>query len=393
MKKHQNTYTFTALFVIALILISCNKRAALTDIPLDTDSPLISKAEKIEGGNLSSIVDSMRLIPLDESQFIGRIKRIRYANGNLYIIADDKLLLFNDNGDFIKVVAIKGQGPEEFLYFCDFDVDSTGIVIRDNTKFMFFDVMGNPIRQISHKYGFGCIRLLPGGGWVITMVAPLKNNKRMVVFDNVGDTIATALDDYEFDHGHYQDLFHVNNDVVMHPMYYHGGNELFVLNTRTKESKFIPVSTSGDPMSCKEMAAYVKTPNELTDVPKMTYLGYSDNRSMLFFSALMQGEKYRHLLDKETGKVLVYRDDQVYDDLTAESGSKGMLTTTYYTTSDNDYFVTWLENPKATYEQQEKLNPRFKQEYAKLSDMDEESNPVVALIKFKSPVTLGNENQ
>ena len=379
------------LFLLPL-MVACNEKDILTDISVDSTTPLISNLIEINDGEFSSLIDSMQLVPLDEEQIVGRIKRIRYANGNFYIVADEKLLLFNENGEFIKVISEKGEGPDEFLYFCDFDVDSTGIVIRDNTKFMFYDTMGNPLRQISHKFGFGSIRLLPEGRWVITTVEPLNNNKRLAVLDNNGDTVFTALDDYAYDHGFYQDLFHLDNDVIMHPMFYHGGNELFVVNTRTKESKYIPVSVDGDPMSCKEFAAYVKTPGELIDAPKITYLGYSDNRSMIFFSAFKQGKKYRYVLDKETGQTLELRSDHLANDLVIEGDKSQMFNSTYFTTSDTDYFVTWLRDPIATYEQSVTLNPRFKAEYTKLAEIDDESNPVLALIKFKSPRKFVNEN-
>lgn len=394
MKKHQHTYTFTALFVLALILISCNKSTKLTEISLDTDSPLLSKVEKIEGGNLSSIVDSMRFIPLDESQLIGDIKRIRYANGNLYILADDKLFLFKDNGEFVKEVARKGQGPEEVLELNDFDVDSTGLVILDHTKFLFFDINGSPKKSVHNKYGFGRIRLIPGGaGWVMKAVAPTENNHTLIVFDSLGDTIFTAFEPYAFEVPWVQDLFHLNDSVFLNPLNHSGGNELISLNISSHGGTVIPVSVTGNPLSAKDYKSTVNAVGGKIHSPQLCFCGFADNKSQLHFAAFKKGKLYDYVYDKETGRAIKIHLDEMSNDLTVEYDEDNPFSMIFRTSSDNDYFVSWISDPKTTYEQSEKLNPRFKAEYSKLANIDEDSNPVVVLVKFKSPVTFGNENQ
>ncbi|MDE6826420.1 MAG: 6-bladed beta-propeller, partial [Paramuribaculum sp.] len=104
--------SFFSFFAVALLLSGCSKPKLLTDIEVDTSSPLISheRTTQITGGALSELIDSMRLVPLDESCLVGNIKRIRHANGHLFVLTEDQLLLFDDNGRFVKTVAVKGQG-------------------------------------------------------------------------------------------------------------------------------------------------------------------------------------------------------------------------------------------------------------------------------------------
>ena len=387
-------HLFFSLLLIG-VFTSCTQNKILTEISVDTSQPILSdeKIFEIKSGVLSDIVDSLKIVPLDEAHLVGNIKRIRHSNGMLYILADDQLLLFDDNGNFIKVIAVKGQGPEEVLDFCDYDVDSTGIIILDPVKFLFFDVNGNPTKTIHNDFGYGQIRLIPGGkGWVMKTIEPTENNHTLIAFDNSGDTVFSAMEPYEFESPWVQDLFHLNDSVFLNPVHPAGGNEIITLDIEQHKGNVIPVTITGDPMSAKDFNAAVRAVGKKIDVPKLSFLGFSDNKNQLFFSAFKSGKTYRYIYDKSTGYVLRIC-PEVENDLTVELERKHVLGMIFRTSSDDDYFVTWISDPKGTYEQSAKLNQRFKTEYANLVEIDDDTNPVIAFIKFKSPAKFVNENK
>lgn len=387
-------HIFFSLLLIG-VFASCTQNKILTEISVDTSRPILSdeKIFEIKSGVLSSLIDSLLLVPLDETHLVGNIKRICHSNGMLYILADDQLLLFDDNGKFVKVIAVKGQGPEEVLDFCDYDVDSTGIIILDPVKFLFFDINGNPTKTIHNDFGYGRISLLPGGkGWVLKAVEPTENNHTLIAFDNSGDTVFSAVEPYEFEFSWLHDLFHLNDSILLNPVHPSGGNEIIALDIEQQKGYVIPVTITGDPMSAKDFEDAVRTVGKKTDVPKLSFWGFSDNQCQLFFSAFKSGKTYRYVYDKYTGYVLRIC-PEVENDLTVDLERGHVLGMIFRTSSDDDYFVTWMSDPQETYKQSNRLNPRFKPEYEKLATIDDDSNPVIAFIKFKSPAKFLNENK
>lgn len=389
--------SFFALFAVAVMLLSgCSKPKLLTDIEVDTSSPLISddRTTQVTGGVLSELIDSMRLVPLDESCLVGNIRHIRHANGHLYVQTEDELLLFDDNGRFVKTVAVKGQGPEEVVDFNDFDVDSTGLVILDPTKFLFFDTKGNPKKSIHNDYGFGRIRLIPGGkGWVMKAVEPTENNHTLIAFNNQGDTVFTAFEPYEFEVPRVQDLFHLNDTIFLNPLCALGGNELIALDITKGNGRVIPVSVTGDPLSAKDFIVTSNAYKGKVNSPQLCFSGFADNNSQLYFSACKTGKHYTYIYDKESGRVLKLFEDEIENDMIPKTKENNIFGFVFRTSSDDDYFVSWISDPKTIYEQSATLNPRFKAEYAKLADIDDESNPVVVFLKFKSPAEFANKTE
>lgn len=378
---------------ILLFLTSCNNGNRLTEVSIDSSCPLINdeQVKDIESGLLSSVIDSMRLVPLDDSQLVGNIKRIRYANGNLHILTEEKLMLFDEDGNFIKIVAIKGQGPDEVLEFSDFDVDSTGIVVLDPNKFLFFDTDGCLVRTVANNFGFGLIRLIPGGsGWVMKAIQPTDNNHMLIVYNNQGDTIFTAFEPYDFEVSWVQDLFHLNDSVFLNPLRPAGGNELRALNINRHGGAVIPISVTGDPLSAKDYELTVNASGGKLYSPQLCFCGFADNKSQLYFSAFKKGKSYDYVYDKETGKTIKMHLDDIKNDLTVESEGFHPFSMIFRTSSDNDLFAAWISDPLATYEQSDKLNSRYKAEYSKLANLDDDSNPVIVFFKFNSPAKYEN---
>ncbi|MDE6084978.1 MAG: hypothetical protein K2G40_01060, partial [Muribaculaceae bacterium] len=181
-----------------------------------------------------------------------------------------------------------------------------------------------------------------------------------------------------------QDLFHLNDSVFLNPVHPAGGNEIITLDIKQHKGNVIPVTITGDPMSAKDFNAAVRAVGKKIDVPKLSFLGFSDNKNQLFFSAFKRGKNYDYIYDKSTSCVLRIC-PEVENDLTVELERKHVLGMIFRTSSDDDYFITWISDPKGTYEQSNRLNPRFKQEYEKLATIDDDSNPVIAFIKFRKP--------
>lgn len=76
-------------------------------------------------------VCEVKYIPLEltDNSLIGSIDKILYRNKHFYIFdksANMGILIFNENGKFIKVLNRTGEGPGEYIAPIDFDVDAEG---------------------------------------------------------------------------------------------------------------------------------------------------------------------------------------------------------------------------------------------------------------------------
>ena len=101
---------------------------------------------------LSYIADDIDYIILEDTLLFNSVYSMRINSfGILMSTKEHGLLLFNPGGKFIKVIAKKGRGPEEFLFGHNFAIDEKGekIFVSDNGKIRVYSLNGNFIRDIT----------------------------------------------------------------------------------------------------------------------------------------------------------------------------------------------------------------------------------------------------
>lgn len=113
---------------LLLAFISCKQSPqishAMYHIPVDSLSTGFPPLAKLS------------YIPLEtkDSSLIGSINKVLFRNHTFYIFDSEnkKIFLFDENGKFLQVIERVGQGPGEYLYPSDMDVDMDGnIYISD----------------------------------------------------------------------------------------------------------------------------------------------------------------------------------------------------------------------------------------------------------------------
>ncbi|MDR0835377.1 MAG: 6-bladed beta-propeller, partial [Tannerella sp.] len=149
MKNRINKLTAICLFVLC---ISCNKQTSDSTIPI-----IPVDVEANDQCPLSEVADEIKAIELEmtDESIIGWVKRVLYLKD--YIIVSEgkqeKILLFDKTGKFIRVIGNKGQGPEEYLYLTDiaFNDQEQCLYVSGRDRILCYDLNGNYIKKTSLK--------------------------------------------------------------------------------------------------------------------------------------------------------------------------------------------------------------------------------------------------
>lgn len=110
---------FALLFFVQIIFCQTDKIDALS-------SPRSSI------NNLSDIATDIEYIPLESTSasIVGRIINIKIRNNYIYVAtADKKIFCFDKSGKYLYNLDKAGNGPEEYLYCSEFDVNESNSIL------------------------------------------------------------------------------------------------------------------------------------------------------------------------------------------------------------------------------------------------------------------------
>ena len=87
--------------------------------------PYNGNSESIYSGD---IFKTISFIPLETNDtcLLGTASRIIYKNAIYYIKSNNRIYLFDDKGDIIRIINRHGDGPEEYNYFWMMAVSDKG---------------------------------------------------------------------------------------------------------------------------------------------------------------------------------------------------------------------------------------------------------------------------
>lgn len=152
--------------LILFAFISCNiDEESKGIISVDLESCLDINQEIY----LSDIVDTIEYIELKTPRdiVISRIQNIIPGDDFLIIHSWGGIFKFTKEGDFIKRIGRKGQGPDEYINILGIDIDDVRkeIIQADSQSILFYDYDGNFIRKTSISSFFFNIALCDSALW------------------------------------------------------------------------------------------------------------------------------------------------------------------------------------------------------------------------------------
>lgn len=104
---------------------------------------------------LSEITEEVREVELEltDNSLISRIRRAVWDEDYIIIVDLSNVLLFDNNGKFIRKIGSKGQGPGEYTYIRDLTVDfkNKHVYIATSGKILCYDFEGNYQNEYSNN--------------------------------------------------------------------------------------------------------------------------------------------------------------------------------------------------------------------------------------------------
>lgn len=136
----KNTFLHLVLALIALFTFSCNKTV------VSKDATVVNLGDN-RVDNLSKLFEVVDLVKLEEADdaLFRTITQLKVIDNKVYILdmMSNKILCFNIDGTFNRVLCAVGQGPGEYTQLTSFDIDSQSgslIVTDADVKTIVYDL-------------------------------------------------------------------------------------------------------------------------------------------------------------------------------------------------------------------------------------------------------------
>jgi DNA-binding beta-propeller fold protein YncE len=150
------------LFISAFVLLtSCQKQKAEWKGTIEEENGVIvvnNPKEPFYGEDIFSLEEDLTIGEKEREEYVFyRARDIEADNeGNIYVldIGDKQIKVYNKNGQFLKVISRKGQGPGELLSPIDIYIDERDLIYisdSENNRISIFNKQGDIINSKNFK--------------------------------------------------------------------------------------------------------------------------------------------------------------------------------------------------------------------------------------------------
>lgn len=163
---------YIAIAAILSVTVGCHSpknKTATTEDSIAPDSSLIQINIDPNGGEsypFDSLIDDISFIKLETNDdcVIGDIHQVLCTDNYIFILdlfSTNAVYCFDKQGNFIRKIGKKGQGPGEYFRLCKMTLnsDKTQIILFDWTRLHYYDLQGKHIKDVQPKRGGNDIEL------------------------------------------------------------------------------------------------------------------------------------------------------------------------------------------------------------------------------------------
>ncbi len=172
------------ILLFTLILASCKKEPKLNEVQ-NKKPRQINLVEFSEKENLADYIQKINVVKLKTEYKLVGIDKVVYYHGDYYTLdkKTSQLIVFDSNGNYLRKIGERGNGPGEYKKIRDFEID------RKNQQIL-----------ILSAYNKALYKFTLAGKFITRIVFDFYVNQGFVITDN---------DTYVFMHGFSSDTFRV----------------------------------------------------------------------------------------------------------------------------------------------------------------------------------------
>lgn len=387
------------LFILLTIFQSCGHREKVKNEVYTINPEKFSN----EQFTLSDIAENIHYVPLDNTCTIGLIYSLRINDKGLYISTKNiGIVQFTEQGKFVRNLAKKGEGPDEYYYGMDFTIDEENgnVYVVDKNKIRIYSPNGAFLRDISTD---AYIESAAGGIEILNSClflpdygtsGDLKYN--WIILDTLGNLILNK-----------KNIVQLTGQVLKGGMYKNGG-KLFYFNY-LNDSIFSIYPNFKDSLAYLFSNGDHRWPKEGLELTKISQLtpffrlgNMFETKKFIFMEYGYHNKSAFLLIDKKTKKTFQgFKEENVglvnfvpYIINDVDGGipiSLGNINLYYFVKNDIEYVASFMHpfelKAHVTSETFKKSTPKYpekKKELEKLANsLDENDNPVLMLVKLK----------
>lgn len=337
---------------------------------------------------LSDIVSQVQFIPLEtnDSVLVGKISKIKQRNGNLYILADRRLLKFSHDGKFERNMVGLGAGPLEVSAIADYDVYKDKLYVLAPGKILEINNSNGNVRvfPVPEHVGWGRLRTTDHG-ILVAANNPHNDNSAIMLLDYDNGSIVKELVKGSDEWGlqRTMELLPVESNHYMHQL--GQSDDVLLVNVDAATVDTIRFSGFNDVISIESFQRESRNGNSNQDFDSEALFGICNSNSHYFWGGIRKSAMTFYISDRLTGQTLSIPCDGLIDDVTFSEDINnnqliGMLS---FNESDDESFISVIY-PENIKDRTSDAPIKFRHEYAIIDSLETDSNPLVVLIKFES---------
>ncbi len=381
-----------AFLSLALFIFSCSKKMNVPE-PSRLISEMKIDVDKVtDSYDLSQDISSdVKIVSLETNDncLIGNVFKIIYANQIYYILdkLSNQILLFDDKGKFVSKLNQSGSGPQEYVKIDEFVVVGEDIWIADNAskRIICYNKDYSAVESISMKdfWVYGMAYNAPYISMVNNWIPSGAKNHQVCIY-NVNDKKK-----------YYSKPFNPLDTDILHrgikqQIAYAKNSSLFIISYndtifRMEGEKITPVYTyafskrfnNGQmKLNEKESPDNIKGIIGLYQTSKSVIILYPDQRQSRFAiynKAEKQCRVYSDIRDVSLGNISIFPDYMDEEAIISIKEPSSLL---------------YLNNEEHFLEKIDPNNPKKEQLSSIISNLKEESNPIIFHYKLKKDSKL-----
>lgn len=388
-KPSSNSY-LSKYNLVSILIVSCILLVSGCTHTTDEQNSIIGSGQthSMNECKMSDIVSQVQFIPLEtnDSVLVGEVRKIKQRNGNLYILADGRLLKFSHDGKFERDMVGVGGGPLEASAIADYDVYNDKLYVLSPGKILEIDNSNSNVRVLSvpEYVGWGRLRTTDQG-ILVAANNPTEGNSAIMLLDYDNGSIVKEFvkGGSEWGLQRTMELLPVESNMYMHQL----GQSDDVLRINIDASRVDTIRFSGfnNVIENEGYQEESRIRQSKQDFDSETLLGICNSESHYFWMGIKKSGMTFYISDRLTGQTLSIPCDGLIDDVTFSEDINnnqlmGMLS---FNESDDESFISVIY-PDNIMGRTSNAPAKFKNEYAIVDSLGLDPNPLVVRIKFES---------